>query len=211
METSNKELICFIQRSSSDSLDWALFGFYEIDSDCPTIEDLLKSSKSGGSGSASGETGLGLQGEQDSSIDVSELANVTLPQLKTEKLELQGDLTMKSHKIKFGSGNSQLMESSGSMTYNSSNGDHNFRANGGGHGTIDVNNIKLSKLESNALKIDGTTTNILGSLTVHNVIINKSGHQLFGGAQVISMSENNGVESLIYNKRWCISYFTKRT
>jgi hypothetical protein len=189
----------FYSRKGTDSIDWTLPGFYELDSDAPTIQDLLRIGGGGGTGSASGQTGpMGPQGEQGPPGDVAELANMTLPQLKTEKLELQGDLTMKSHKIKFGSGNSQLMESSGSMTYNSSNGDHNFRANGGGHGTIDVNNIKLSKLESNALKIDGTTTNILGSLTVHNVIINKSGHQLFGGAQVISMSENNGAGNHLF-------------
>ena len=44
-----------------------------------------------------------------------------------------------------------------------------------------------------------TTVNFLGTLTCGNVVINNSGHQLFGGSNIISLSENNTAGNHLYS------------
>jgi hypothetical protein len=144
----------------------------------------------------------GPQGEQGPPGDVRELASTTLPSLKTQALTMEGDISMAQHSVRFGNAKTRIFDSSGTPHYYSASAVHNFNSSDGGKATVNVNTISTAKFSSSAMKFGEknkeTQVDFLGSLTCGNVVINKSGHQMYGGSQIISMSENNGAGNHLY-------------
>ena len=190
----------YYSTNGNDSIDWTLPGFYELDSDAPTINDLLRMGGSGGGTSVQGVQGE--QGIQGPPGDVRELASTTLPSLKTQALTMEGDIRMAQHSVTFGNAKTRIFDSSGTPHYYSASAVHNFNSSDGGKATVNVNTISTAKFSSSAMKFGEkdkeTQVDFLGTLTCGNVVINKSGHQMYGGSQIISMSENNGAGNHLY-------------
>ena len=190
----------YYSTNGNDSLDWTLPGFYELGSDAPTINDLLRIGGGGGASAVPGATGP--QGEPGPPGDVRELASTTLPSLKTQALTMEGDIRMAQHSVTFGNAKTRIFDSSGTPHYYSASAVHNFNSSDGGKATVNVNTISTAKFSSSAMKFGEkdkeTQVDFLGTLTCGNVVINKSGHQMYGGSQIISMSENNGAGNHLY-------------
>lgn len=196
----------YYSTNSQDAVDWALPGFFELNSDCPTVEDLIKSSRSGGSGSASGETGpMGPQGEQGPPGDVSELANVTLPQLTTKKLTLDsGDIFLTrdgqySNSVQFNNGCAINSDANGNIHYRSAE-THKFLNKSSGGSNIECAKIIPTEIDHRRFKLTGSGTSFPLGFNAGSTQVSQSGSVAIQNGSQLSLWRSNSEDEEFHYK-----------
>ena len=104
-------------------------GFYEVCSDSPTLADLIGKTGTSGSKGATGATGA-LEGAADpagSMPDISQIQNQQFGVLKTNRLDMNGDIEMDRN----GQSSRMIKFNSSCNIYSSSTNNMHYRATGG--------------------------------------------------------------------------------
>ena len=187
--TQTHRTYLYYSTSPAAALDWTLPGFYEVCSDSPTLGQLL----GGGGVLGGGEKGpqgpagsRGPAGPAGPMPNISEIQNQQFGVLKTNRLDMNGDIEMDrngsySRSIKFNSTCNINSSPQNNMHYRSTGGKHHFTNGSNGAGTIVVDKLEANKLDLSAISFSGSTTTFKGTSNWSNVTIDGMGGKAWRG------------------------------
>lgn len=177
----------YYSTSQAASLDWTLPGFYEVCSDSPTLADLIGKTGTSGSKGATGSTGpRGPAGPAGPMPDISQIQNQQFGVLKTNRLDMNGDIEMDrngsySRSIKFNSTCNINSSPQNNMHYRATGGKHHFTNGSNGAATIVVDKLETNKFDLSAVSFSGSTSTFKGTSNWSNVTIDGMGAKAWRG------------------------------